>query len=430
MKKLKADSLLLKNATVITFDKAAKKQDILIQRGKIKDIGSIDAADFSGTVLDLTDHVISPGLMDMHVHLREPGREDEETIESGCAAAAAGGFTAVAAMPNTFPPCDTQEIVKFLLERSANELVNVHPIATISKKRQGKEISEMADLKRAGAVAFSDDGGPVTNTLVMRYALQYANMLQTLIIDHSEDPHLFKDGHMNEGVMSTRLGIQGIPNAAESSMIARNIELVKLTGGALHVAHISAAESVELVRRAKAEGLPVTCEVTPHHLIFSDEDLTTFDTHLKMNPPLRSKKDIEALKAALQDGTIDVIASDHAPHSIEEKDVEFEAAPFGITGLETMLGAILQHIVEPGILELEQALYKMCIGPRHVLNLPVPQMTVGKAAELSIFAPNQSWTVDPHAMQSQSINTPFGGHTLPGAVFGVVNNGMFWQNTD
>ena len=288
----------------------------------------------------------------------------------------------------------------------------------------------MADLKRAGAVAFSDDGNPVINTLVMRYALQYANMLQTPIIDHSEDPHLFKDGHMNEGVMSTRLGIQGIPNAAESSMIARNIELVKLTGGALHVAHISTAESVELVRRAKAEGLPVTCEVTPHHLIFSDDDLTTFDTNLKMNPPLRSKKDIEASKAALKDGTVDVIASDHAPHSIEEKDVEFEAAPFGITGLETMLGAILQHIVEPGILDLQQALHKMCIAPRQVLNLPVPKIAVGEAAELTIFAPNQTWTVDPHAMQSQSLNTPFGGQNLPGAVFGVINNGMFWQNRE
>jgi dihydroorotase len=423
----KMDQFLLKNAEWVggTAD-TRQRVDIVIRNGKIKTIGEIDADSFKGEVFDLQGRVLMPGLIDMHVHLREPGREDEETIVSGCAAAMAGGFTAVCAMPNTDPPCDRQEVVEFIRRQARDQLVDVHPIATLTKGRQGQEITEMADLLAAGAVAFSDDGSAVSDSSVLRRAMEYASMYDALVIEHCEEASLAEDGHMNESIMSTRLGMAGIPNAAEEIVVMRDISLARLTGARLHIAHISTREAVEWVRRAKAEGLPVSCEVTPHHLMFTDEDLTHYDTSLKMNPPLRSRKDVEALHAGLKDGTIDVIASDHAPHSVEEKDVEFQAAPFGITGLETLLGVVMKHVVQAGTLSLEQVVTKLSGVPRELLHLDTPVLKEGAMANFTIIDPQHEWTVDRQTQKSKSRNMPYHGMTFPGKGVAVINKGMIY----
>ncbi len=425
---VKLNKVLFYGGTVLDFEKGkAGKADVVVIDGKIDKVGEIGPKQFDGRTVNVKGALLTPGLMDMHVHLREPGREDEETISSGCAAAMAGGFTAVCAMPNTEPACDTQEVVQFIKKRSETELVDVYPIGAITKKRAGNEISEMADMLRSGAVAFSDDGSPVLNTAVMKRALEYSSMYNASIIDHSDDPFLFEGGHMNESKMSTLLGMPPIPPVGEEIMIGRNIALVRYAGGHLHVAHISTKRGVELVRQAKDEGLDVTCEVAPHHLVFSDEDLHQYDTNLKMNPPLRTLEDVEALKAGLKDGTIDVIASDHAPHAVEEKQVEFLAAPFGILGLETMLGVILTKIVKEKILTLEQALAKMCVAPRRICRLPVPGIKKGELANVTIIDPKKKWKVDVNKFKSLSRNSPYDGWTLNGAVLGVVNKGLYWK---
>ncbi|HOY45146.1 MAG TPA: dihydroorotase [bacterium] len=419
--------MLLQGGEVLDLASGKRQAlDLLILDGRIARTGADLLSDYEGELLDLRGQVIVPGLLDMHVHLREPGREDEETVESGCAAAMAGGITAVCAMPNTEPACDSQEVVRFLKKRAEEQLVEVFPIAAVSKKREGKEITEMAELVRAGAVAFSDDGSPVKSAAVMRRALEYSSMYGVPVIDHCEEPDLAAGGQMNEGWMSTRLGLAGNPDIAEAVMIARDLALAEFTGGHLHIAHISTAMGVELVRRAKEKGVKVTCEVTPHHLAFTDEALEHYDTNLKMNPPLRSRADVEALLAGLRDGTIDVIASDHAPHSIEEKEVEFAAAPNGILGLETMLGIILEKVVAAGVLPLHQALEKMILAPRRVLHLPLPLIAEGAPANLTVFSPDESWTVAVKKLKSLSRNMPYAGWNLPGRVCGVINRGLLW----
>ena len=423
----KATKILLQGGEVLDLASGKRQAlDLLILDGRIARTGADLLSDYEGELLDLRGQVIVPGLLDMHVHLREPGREDEETVESGCAAAMAGGITAVCAMPNTEPACDSQEVVRFLKKRAEEQLVEVFPIAAVSKKREGKEITEMAELVRAGAVAFSDDGSPVKSAAVMRRALEYSSMYGVPVIDHCEEPDLAAGGQMNEGWMSTRLGLAGNPDIAEAVMIARDLALAEFTGGHLHIAHISTAMGVELVRRAKEKGVKVTCEVTPHHLAFTDEALEHYDTNLKMNPPLRSRADVEALLAGLRDGTIDVIASDHAPHSIEEKEVEFAAAPNGILGLETMLGIILEKVVAAGVLPLHQALEKMILAPRRVLHLPLPLIAEGAPANLTVFSPDESWTVAVKKLKSLSRNMPYAGWNLPGRVCGVINRGLLW----
>ena len=423
----KATKILLQGGEVLDLANGQRRPlDLLILDGRIARTGADLLSDYEGELLDLRGQVIVPGLLDMHVHLREPGREDEETVESGCAAAMAGGITAVCAMPNTEPACDSQEVVRFLKKRAEEQLVEVFPIAAVSKKREGKEITEMAELVRAGAVAFSDDGSPVKSAAVMRRALEYSSMYGVPVIDHCEEPDLAAGGQMNEGWMSTRLGLAGNPDIAEAVMIARDLALAEFTGGHLHIAHISTALGVELVRRAKETGVKVTCEVTPHHLAFTDEALEHYDTNLKMNPPLRSRADVEALMAGLRDGTIDVIASDHAPHSIEEKEVEFAAAPNGILGLETMLGIILEKVVAAGVLPLHQALEKMILAPRRVLHLPLPLIAEGAPANLTVFSPDESWTVAVKKLKSLSRNMPYAGWNLPGRVCGVINRGLLW----
>lgn len=427
-KPVKAKKILLAGGEILDpVTKKRDKTDIVIVDGVIDKIGKIEAGQFSGRHVDISGALVVPGLVDMHVHLREPGREDEETIASGCAAAMAGGFTTVCPMPNTDPPCDKQEVVHFIKKAAADELVSVYPVGAVSKNRAGSEITEMADMVRAGAVAFSDDGSPVFNTAVLRRALEYSSMFGTPIIDHCEDPYLFSGGHMNESRMSTLLGLAPIPSLCEDIMVARDILLAKYVKGSIHIAHVSTRGSVELVRRAKAEGIRVTCEVTPHHLVFSDTDLATYSTHLKMNPPLRTQEDVEALYKGLQDNTIDVIASDHAPHSVEEKDVEFAAAPFGIIGLETSLGIVLAKIVSAGILSIEDALFKMSFMPRSILNLSVPQIKEKQLADMTILNAGQKWHVDSKKFKSLSRNTPFDGWELTGTVVAIINNGLFWQ---
>ncbi len=399
--------------------------DLLIRDGTIAAIGADLDAD-GVPVYDASDRFISPGWMDMHVHLREPGYEHKETIATGSRAALAGGFTDVACMPNTDPPIHTRDVVEFVRERAAGTPVGVHPIACVSKERAGEEIAEMADLRAGGAVAFSDDGAPVQKAGLMRRALEYSSMLDRPIINHMEAETLNPSGQMHEGAVSARLGLDGIPEVSEDVMIARDIELLALTGGHLHVAHISTARGVELVRRAKARGLPVTAEVCTHHLTLTDEAVETsqFDTNTKMHPPLRSAADVAALKEGLADGTIDALCTDHAPHAAYEKDVEFTHAPFGILGLETAWGLIGRELIAPGVLSVEEAVQKLTVAPRRILRLDGPELVEGEPARLTIFDASTRWTFSEDDLRSKSANTPFVGHEMVGRPWAVYSEGQ------
>ncbi len=424
----KIERILFKNALVVDPEHLTQqKSDVLIEEGRLKEIGKISASGFDGKIVDVGGKILCPGLIDMHVHFREPGREDEETIETGCDAAMAGGFTAVCPMPNTDPPADKAEVVEYMIKQARNLLVDVFPIAAVTKGRRGEEIAEMGELVEAGAVAFSDDGDPVATAELMRRAMEYASMFNVPIIDHCEDKTLSCGGVMNEGAMSTRLGLPGIPGISEDVIVARDIQVARFTGARLHIAHISTAGAIELVRQAKKMGLPITCEVTPHHFTLTDEAVASYDTNTKMNPPLRSKQDVEAILKGLQDGTIDVIATDHAPHAVEEKEVEYIEAPFGIIGLETALGLVLTRLVEPGILSLPQAIAKMTRNPATILNLPCGKFVAGSPASITIFDPEAEFKVDKNNLKSKSKNTPFHGWTLKGKIIGLYNKGLWWE---
>lgn len=421
---------ILKGARVIDPNrKVDEVRDILVVDGSIAAMEK--KINISGAqVIDLTGLILTPGLIDMHVHFREPGYEYKEDIETGSRSAAAGGFTTVACMPNTKPPVDNAMMVEYVKSRALKSgLVRVLPIGCVSKGLEGKEIAEMGDMVQAGAVAFSDDGRPVADSSLMRKALMYASMFDRVIIDHCEDPGLFEGGQVNEGYISTLLGLQGIPASAEEIMVARNILLARETGTRVHIAHVSTKGSVELIRRAKAGGVKVTCEATPHHLTLTEEAVVGYDTNAKMNPPLRTKEDVEALLEGLKDGTIDVIASDHAPHSIDEKDVEFDKASFGIVGLETSLGLILTHIVGKGKLDLGQAIEKMTIGPARALGIDAGSLTIGKPADITVIDPDLEWTVDKNKFFSKGRNTPFHGWKLKGkAVLTMVGGKIVYAD--
>jgi len=406
-----------------------RRRDILIRNGHIAEIGDglrepgIDEYDCSG-------RFVSIGWMDMHVHLREPGQEYKETILTGTAAAAAGGFTAVACMPNTDPPIHTRDVVEFIIERAQRTPVHVYPIACVSKEREGKELSEMSDLIDGGAVAFSDDGSPVQDSGLMRRALEYCAMLDRPVINHMEDLALNPHGHMHEGAVSTRLGVPGIPAIAEEVMIARDCLIAEYTGGHIHVAHISTATAVDLVRRAKATGAPVTAEVCTHHFALTDEavEQSNYATSTKMHPPLRTRSDVEAMKAGLRDGTIDAICTDHAPHASFEKEVEFVAAPFGIIGLETAWGLIGRELIEPSVLSVEQCVQKITVQPRRILRLPFPELKAGAPADLTIFDSTTRWTFETRHIRSRSRNTPFIGAPMVGRAWAVYNKSQFVDN--
>ena len=422
----KPDLLLKSGHLVDPLANSRTQADILIRNGIIEEIGEDLLAD-GVEHIDCSGRLISPGWIDMHVHLREPGFEYKETIESGCKAAAFGGFTAVACMPNTNPPIHTRDVVEFIKERAAPLPVDVYPIATVSKERAGKELAEMADLAEGGAVAYSDDGSPVQHAGLMRRALEYSAMLDKPIINHMEERTLNPEGHMFEGLVSTRLGLPGIPSLAEEVMIARDILLAEYTGGHVHVAHISTKGAVELVRRAKARGINITAEVCTHHFILTDEAVenTNYSTHTKMHPPLADRASVEAIKEGLKDGTIDVICTDHAPHAPFEKEVEFIAAPFGILGLETAWGLTGAGLLDSGILTTEEAVRKLTIEPRNILRLPHPQLKPGESANLTIFDDNTRWTFSASDIKSKSKNTPFIGYEMIGKAWGIYNKGQY-----
>lgn len=423
----KADRVLLRGGRII--DPASgldKKMDLMIVGGKIRTLGKIEDASFDGKIVDCEGMTIVPGLIDMHVHLREPGREDEETIASGCNAAMAGGFTAVCCMPNTNPVIDSRSHVEFIKERSEGLLVDVYPIAAITKGQNGVELTEMGELVEAGAVGFSDDGHPIKKASFLRRALEYANMFGRPVIDHCEEMSLSEDGVMNEGFVSTCLGLRGISPMSEEVSVARDLLVAEYTGGLLHIAHVSTKGSIRLIREAKGRGVRVTAETCPHYLVLTDEAVRSFDTNTKMKPPLRTEEDRKALLAGLKDGTIDAIATDHAPHSIEEKDTEYDAAAFGIVGLETAVGLMMTHFVDKKVLTIQELVEKMAVLPRRILHLPENRIAEGSEANLTILDMNRKWKVDKTRFQSKSLNTPFDGWTLKGGCFGVVNRGQCW----
>jgi dihydroorotase len=406
--------------------------DVLLRDGWVERLGpGLEGGGGAGNqtrVIDVRDCWVVPGLIDIHAHLREPGQEYKEDIATGTAAAAAGGFTAVCAMPNTTPPNDNRAVTELMVRRAKEAgAVRVFPIGAITQGLKGETLTEMGELKEAGCVGVSDDGKPVMNGELMRRALEYARGLGLTVIQHCEDLNLSAGGSMHEGLVSTRTGIKGQPAAAESTMVARDIELCALTGARYHVAHMSVAESVRLVREAKRRGLPVSCEVTPHHLTLTDEACGTYDTFCKCNPPLRTSADIEALCQALADGTIDAIATDHAPHSPVEKDVEFENAAFGMTGLETAL-ALCLDLVRRGVLSPPALVALLTCRAAAVLGLPGGTLAPGSPADVTVIRPEHAWTVDPTRFRSKSRNSPFGGRPLRGkAVLTLVGGRIVHQ---
>jgi dihydroorotase len=366
---------------------------------------------------------VLPGFVDLHVHFREPGFEYKETIQSGAAAAVAGGFTTVCCMPNTNPVNDNQAITEFIVDRAREAgLANVLPIGAITKGSEGKELAEIGDLRRAGCVAISDDGRPVMNSLVMRRAMEYALAFDVPVIDHCEDLHLSEGGCMNEGLVSTELGLPGIPAAAEDVMVARNVALADLTGARLHLAHISTEGSVRIVREAKSRGIKVTAEACPHHFTITEEVVRGYNTLAKMNPPLRTWKDVQAIKEGLRDGTIDAIATDHAPHATQEKQQGFTDAPFGIVGLETAWPLTLA-LVDEGILSLESAVDKLSSAPAKAFGLSKGTLAVGVDADVVVADPHESWEVDPAKFRSKSRNTPFAGWKVKGRIKTTIVGG-------
>ena len=396
--------------------------NVLIDEGRIAAYDALATGEED--VINADGKIVAPGLIDMHVHLREPGREEDETIETGTAAAIAGGFTSIACIPNTEPPIDTQATVEFIQHQAARaDQCNVFVVACVSKNREGKELAELGQLVQAGAVAFSDDGSPVYDAELMRRALEYCRMFGKPILNHAENRELTQGGVMHEGLVSLVLGLAGMPSVAEDVMVSRDIGLADATGGHVHVMHVSSAASVDLIRRAKGRGVRVTTEVCPHHFSLTDEGLRNFDSNYKMSPPLRSQKHVDACLAGLADGTIDVICTDHAPHALEKKMRELDLAPFGIVGLETALGLVGTKLVEPGILDWPAAIEKMTINPARILGINKGTLQIGADADVTIIDPAARWTVDAAKFRSKSRNTPFAGWKLQGRASTVIVGG-------
>jgi dihydroorotase len=377
--------------------------------------------------------VIAPGFIDLHCHLREPGFEEKETIATGSQAAARGGFTTVCCMPNTLPPLDNRETVEFVLSKAAEEaVVRVLPVGCITRGRQGEELVDMARLASAGVIGFSDDGDTVSNSDLMRQALELSRRLGLPIIDHCEDKALSRGGVMNEGAVSARLGLKGIPPAAEENIVARDLELAQLTGGRIHIAHVSTKGSVEMIRRAKEEGVAVTAEVTPHHLTLTEEEIVNHGTSAKVNPPLRTSRDVEALIEALNDGTIDVIATDHAPHTVAEKALPMADAPFGIIGLEMAFGSLMGLVYAEKV-SIDTLIAKLTTVPASILGEKygkLGMLTFGAVADIVIFDPAKEWMVDPDTFASKGRNTPLAGKTLKGKVMATISRGKLVYKDD
>ncbi len=428
------NSLLINNALIIDpSQRMHQVGKLLITEGKIAWIGKNGEtpAGHDYQVVDAENLIACPGFVDLHCHLRDPGFEEKETIASGTLAAAKGGFTTVCCMPNTEPAIDNRSVVDYIKSKSALEgIIRVLPIGCITKGRKGESLSEMGELTGSGVVGFSDDGNPVMNSRVMRQALDYSRAFGLPVMEHCEDKSLVEGGQINEGIISTRLGLPGMPAAAEDSMVARNIALAELTGSRLHLCHISTSGSVELIRAAKKKGLKLTAEVTPHHLTLTEDSVTGYDTNAKVNPPLRTQKDIDALIEGLKDHTIDAIATDHAPHSEIDKLTEFAYAPFGISVLETALG-MLMGLVHAGKLDIDLLISKMTCGPAQIIGEKFGKLgtlAVGSPADITIFDPDLEWRVDTREFVSKGKNTPLAGRTLKGRVKITLFHGkMVWN---
>ena len=408
--------------------------DVLIEDGRVARVAKDLPVDDAEVMEIARGWIVAPGLVDMHVHLREPGQEHKETIETGTASAVAGGFTAVACMPNTEPVNDHAGITQFILKRAAEaRLAKVYPIGAVSLGSKGEQLAELGEQKAAGCVAFSDDGRPIADALLMRRALEYAGMLGAPIIDHCEEPTLKGEGVAHEGYYASLLGLRGIPGAAESVMVERDISLAELTGAHVHIAHLSARQSLRAVRAGKARGIRVTCEVAPHHFTLTDEWLDgpiKYDTNLKMNPPLREAADRDALLEGIADGTVDAIATDHAPHHLDEKVVEFDRAPFGIVGLETAVSIVFDRLVHSGRVSLARMIELLSVNPARLLGVAGGSLGEGAPADITILAPDMPVIVDAARLRSRSKNTPFHGWTFRGGVAATLVDGRLVYRAD
>ncbi|MDB5308597.1 MAG: dihydroorotase [Gemmataceae bacterium] len=422
-------TLLLRNGRVIDPSQEIDRQtDLWIKDGTILGTGPQPGATADRTI-DCTGLIVSPGLIDMHVHLREPGREEDETIATGTAAAVAGGITSVACMPNTEPPLDSRDAAEFVVlqaRRAGN--CNVFPIGAVTKNREGKELAELGGLVEGGAVAFTDDGAPVYSAEIMRRALEYCKMFDKAVLVHAEILELTQGGVMSEGFVSMQLGLRGMPAVAEDIMIARDVMLAGLTGGKVHILHVSTAGGVDLIRRGIAKGVRVSGEACPHHFILTDECLRTFDSNYKMSPPLRTQTDVAAILAGLTDGTLAVLATDHAPHAPEKKERELDQAPNGIIGLETFLPLCVTHLIEPGHLSWPQLLAKMTCNPAAVLGIDRGTLTPGRPADVTVIDPKVKWTVDATKFKSKSRNSPFHGTPVTGRAVVTIVGGEVKKN--
>jgi dihydroorotase len=427
--------LLVRNGRVVDpargFDAPA---DVVIENGVVAAVGAGLTADGDVDVLEAAGCVVAPGFIDAHTHLREPGFEQKETVESGCRAAAAGGFTAVCCLANTQPVNDQPAVVRYIMDRAARAGgARVYPIGAVSVGREGEALAEIGEMVEAGAIAVSDSPRPVTSSLLMRRALEYARSFDVPVVSHAEDPVLSDGGSVNEGRVSTRIGLRGMPAASEESMVARDLLLTRLTGGRLHLAHLSTAGSIALVERAREDGLSVTCAVTPHHLSLTDEDVaaSNYDPNWKVNPPLRTAVDRDALVRAVADGTVDLIASDHAPHHQDEKDYDFAVAPFGVIGMETAVPVILDEIHHRHGVDLGRVIALFTSGPAGVFNLPGGSLAEGAPGDVTVIDPEREVTIDPKTFRSKSRNTPFAGRRCRGmAVATVVAGRVIWRIDD
>jgi len=420
-----ARSILIRGGRVIDpAQQIDEVTNLLIVDGKIASIGR--ASPTADEVVNAAGCIVAPGLIDMHVHLREPGEEAKETIETGTAAAVAGGFTAVACMPNTQPPLDTDSQIEFVLRQAARTAVaRVYPVGALTKGRAGRELAEIGLMARAGAVAFSDDGDGIADAGVCLRAMRYVSMFDRLFIQHCEDKTLTAGGCMNAGKTATRLGLPGMPAVAEQIMVQRDILLLTQADVRYHVAHVSTGAAAALIRQGKQKGLPLSAEVCPHHLLLTEEACETYDQNLKVNPPLRTRADIDALLDAVRDGTIDCLVSDHAPHGKQDKEHEFAEAPFGMIGLETALALFIKALIEPGILDWSGLIRAMSTRPAELLRVTGGTLKVGAPADVTIIDPQKTWTVNPDEFYSKSRNTPFAGWTLCGRATTTIVDGVF-----
>jgi dihydroorotase len=423
-------TILLKGGKVVDPSQGVeKKADLLIEKGKVAGLGRVTAKK-SWRVIEVKDCLVTPGLIDMHVHLREPGREDKETIETGSRAAVTGGFTSIACMPNTSPVNDCESVTRYVIEKARQVgLANVFPVGAITKGSAGEELAEVGEMVKAGAVAITDDGHPVMNNQIMRRALEYARIFDIPVLDHCEDFPLAARGSMNESEVSTELGMRGISGAAEELHVARDVILSRVTGSRIHICHLSSRHSLEWVRQGKAQGVRVTCEVTPHHFLLTDEAVRSYDTNYKMNPPLRTAEDVKHLLEGLADGGIDCIATDHAPHTVLEKECTFEEAANGIIGLESSVPLVWEHLVRKGIISVSRAVELMSVNPNRILNLGRGTLAEGAVADVTVIDPEREAVIDANRFASKARNCPFHGWKCHGAAVLTMVGGRIVHET-